>query len=271
MNRDGFELEIVREGRGIPMLVVGSTLYYRRALPAALRDDFELVFCSLRHWAPSPEGLDISTITVDTYSDDIEAMREAAGVERPLVLGHSIHGTIALEYARRYPEQVRGVVAVGAPAAGMGALQQQIAAFWEADASPERRAAHEAWHARHRVPEGLEKSQDVVDFYVANGAMYWADPTFDASPGWEGVETNMAMFGQLMGVMYGAYELEPLDVPVFLALGRYDYVVPYTTWDESRHRLSNLRYRLYEQSGHTPPMEEPEAFAADVAAWAREL
>ena len=54
-------------------------------------------------------------------------------------------------------------------------------------------------------------------------------------------------------------------------LGRYDYVAPYALWDEPRQRLSSLTYRLYERSGHTPPYEEPEAFTADLLAWAADL
>jgi pimeloyl-ACP methyl ester carboxylesterase len=60
-------------------------------------------------------------------------------------------------------------------------------------------------------------------------------------------------------------------VPVFLALGRYDYGIPYPAWDEHKPQLHNLHYKLYDESGHTPPYEQPEEFSADVLAWARGL
>ena len=81
------------------MLVLGSPTFYGRALPAALREDLELIFVELRHFVPLADGFDSSKINFDLYAEDIEALRQAAGVERPIVLGTSIHGTIAREYA----------------------------------------------------------------------------------------------------------------------------------------------------------------------------
>jgi hypothetical protein len=43
VDRDGFTLKWMREGSGIPMLVVGAPIYYQRLLPQAMRDHFELV------------------------------------------------------------------------------------------------------------------------------------------------------------------------------------------------------------------------------------
>ena len=95
------------------MLVLGSPAFYVRALPQALRDHLELVFVELRHFVPVEDGFDVSTIDFDLYADDIDALRQAAGIERAVVLGTSIHGAIAREYAARYPETVRGIVDLG--------------------------------------------------------------------------------------------------------------------------------------------------------------
>jgi pimeloyl-ACP methyl ester carboxylesterase len=67
------------------------------------------------------------------------------------------------------------------------------------------------------------------------------------------------------------YHLRPLDVPVFLALGRYDYGTPYYLWDEPKTNFSNLRYKLYEKSAHQPPYEQPDEFTADVEEWSKGL
>src|SRR5215472_11510087 len=90
------------------MMVLGASRFYPRYFPQALRDHFEIVFCDLRQWVRTPDGFDISAITLDTFSGDVDAIRQAAGLDRPVVAGQSQHGSIALEYARRYPDRVPG-------------------------------------------------------------------------------------------------------------------------------------------------------------------
>ena len=57
VERDGFELEWVREGSGIPLMVLGACRFYPRYFPQSLRDHFEIVFCDLRQWVPTPGGV----------------------------------------------------------------------------------------------------------------------------------------------------------------------------------------------------------------------
>jgi len=273
VDRDGFMLEWVREGHGLPMIVLGASRLYPRYFPQSLREHFEIVFCDLRQWVPTPDGFDVTAITRDTFSDDVEAVRQAVGFDRPLVAGQSQHGAIALEYARRYPNSVRGVVAVAAvPPAGSGEGLESAEDFFQRDAHPERLAAHARNKAERRVPATVETSQDFIDAYVSNDAMGWYDFTFDCSPLWEGTNVNPSVMGQLFEPEgLGGYEVEALDVPVFLALGRYDYGIPFYLWDQPKTKLSSLRYRLYEKSGHHPPYEQPDEFATDLVEWARSL
>jgi pimeloyl-ACP methyl ester carboxylesterase len=273
VDRDGFMLEWVREGHGLPVMVLGVSSFYRRYFPQSLREHFEIVFCDLRPSAPTPDGFDITAITRDTFSDDVEAVRRAVGFERPVVAGQSVHGAIALEYARRYPDSVRGVAAVAAvPPAGSGEGLESAEDFFQRDASRERLAAHARNKAERRVPATVETAQDFIDLYVSDDAMGWYDFTFDCSPLWEGIDVNLPLIDRLYGPEgFGGYQVDALDVPVFLALGRYDYLVPFYLWDQPKTLLSSLRYRLYDKSGHHPPYEQPDEFAADLVEWARSL
>lgn len=271
LDRDGFVLRWVREGSGIPAIVVGSERFYRRYFPGALRDHFDIVFCDSRQWVPSPKSFDISTITSRTFCDDIDAVRKAVGFDRPVVIGQSQHGSMVLEYARHQPGDVRGVVAVAAPPPQWASQPESPQEFFERDGGAARRAAHERNRATRRVPTTFETSQDFIDDYVSNGATGWFDPTFDSTPLWADVEVNLPVMLQIVGPQgLGAYDV-PVDTPVFLALGRYDYGIPYVWWDEPRLRLRHVRYRLYERSAHHPPYEQPPEFTADLVDWARAL
>ena len=266
---DGFQLEWVREGRGIPMMVLGASRFYPRYFPSAMRDHFDMVFCDLRQWAPTPDGFDIATITRDTFSEDIERVRVATGLDRPIVVGQSQHGLMALEYARRYPDRVRGVVvvAVAPPDSHFDSKE-----FFEHDATPERRAADARIRATRRIPERVETSRDFIDVYLSDEAYVWYDPEADHAYLWDGVEINLGVLHQVWeDGAFGDFHLEPSDTPTFLALGRYDYFTPYRTWDEYKPLFSNLRSRLYERSAHQPPNEQPDEFTSDVVAWSRGL
>ncbi|KPK55807.1 MAG: hypothetical protein AMS21_13230, partial [Gemmatimonas sp. SG8_38_2] len=55
--------------------------------------------------------------------------------------------------------------------------------------------------------------------------------------------------------------------PIFLAMGPYDYVVPHILWDDQLEKLENVSYHLFEKSGHTPQLEEPELFDEKLIEW----
>jgi len=266
---DGFQLEWVREGRGIPMLVLGGSRFYPRYFPPAMRDHFDMVFCDLRQWVPTPDGFDIAAITRDTFADDIERVRAAAGLDRPIVVGHSHHGLIALGYARRYPDRVRGVVVIGTP---LPANDFNRKAYFEQDATPERRAADARIRATRHIPERVETSRDYIDTYLSDDAYVWYDTEADHAYLWDGVEVNLDVMDQVwQDGVFGDFHLEPSDTPTFLALGRYDYYTPYRSWDEYKPLFSRMHSRLYERSAHQPPNEQPDEFTSDVVAWSRGL
>jgi proline iminopeptidase len=58
-----------------------------------------------------------------------------------------------------------------------------------------------------------------------------------------------------------------LHVPIFVALGRYDYTVPYVLWDGIADALPNATLQIFEQSGHQPFFEEPDRFAETLSKW----
>ena len=238
-----FNLAYRVEGVGQPVLVVGSALYYARVLSPALRACVRLAFVDHRGFGRPHAPYGPADYTLDAVLDDVEAPRQRLGLGRVVVLGHSGHGLLALEYAKRYPEGVSHVVVV---AAGPGHAPEHAAA-----AEPGRR---------------------FVAFCLAMAARSWADPAFDAAPLWHGVRPNMDVVDHLWGEALRDLDvgagLAELAAPVLLAAGRLDYLVaPVSAWGPYRAAFRDLTVRVFEGSGHTPPFEEPEAFAAELVGW----
>jgi pimeloyl-ACP methyl ester carboxylesterase/DNA-binding CsgD family transcriptional regulator len=69
--------------------------------------------CGLSDW-------NVRELTFQHYVNDLEAVVDAAGLERFALFGHSQGGAIAMEYAARYPQRVTHLVLLGAYAKGSG-------------------------------------------------------------------------------------------------------------------------------------------------------
>lgn len=65
--------------------------------------------------------------------------------------------------------------------------------------------------------------------------------------------------------------LKDFHLPVFLALGRSDYIIaPAGSWDPIRPHFQNLTVRIFERSGHSPQFEEMDLFDAELIRWLKE-
>jgi proline iminopeptidase len=236
-----------------------------------LRDHFDIVFCDSRQWAATPAGYDVATLTRSTFADDAEKVRAATGLERPVVVGHSMHAAMALQYAHEHPDQARGVVAVAAHPPG-GVPLDAVVEFFLADASPERQAAYARRREAGPVHETVTTSREYIDNYLSQSPAGWYDMDYDGAWLWDGVEVNVDVMRQIEQTIESLFDpgAWPLGTPVFVAIGRYDYGIPFHRWSEAQQSPS-AHLRVYERSGHTPQLEQPNEFTAEVAAWAKHL
>ena len=263
---NGADLFFTTRGRGRTCLVPSAigTAPYERQLPAALDEHARLVFVDLRGAGRSTGA--VADLTFDVLADDLEAVRNELGVERVAVLGHSALGALAFEYACRRPERVSHLLLAGASTTGdMAALQSAGRAYFDAYASAERKQKLEDNLAR--LPSGAPPGAAVL----AQTPMRFYDAGFDGAKVFEGAIVKPEVLAHLLGTMLRGWEVadaaQRLRAPTLLAHGRHDYVVPWTSWEDVAPTLPVATLRLFEKSGHQPFLEEPEAFAAAVAAF----
>ncbi len=138
---------------------------------------------------------------------------------------------MALEYAKKYPENVSHVVMIGSP--GLNAANDQARnQYWQEFASPERKAVME--ENLRRLPDEqlaqLRPGQRFIRSYIRDSPQAWYDPRFNSSPLWEGVEKNDDYTPEFLDIDI-TQGLDNFDRPVFLAQGLYDFrVAPPSTW-----------------------------------------
>jgi proline iminopeptidase len=99
------------------------------------------------------------TWTLAQWGDDVHAFCETLGIRRPVVLGISFGGTVALAYATRHPEHPAKLVLVSTEAAGGTHLEERVALF-ERLGGPEVGAL-----ARRRLLEG-ELNEAILEAWV---------------------------------------------------------------------------------------------------------
>jgi len=269
----GAKLHYVIEGKGPTCLLIGSSIMYPRLFSKDLREHIRIVFLDGRHFVPSEPGFDVHTVNIDTYAADIEKARQTLNLGKVFIMGHSIHGDLAMEYARRYPQNVIGAIVIASPPTGLAKTSVTSQEFWEKNASASRKHQLEINWEKEGGQQAVKKlpgGQAFVRTYVTNGPKYWYDQRYDCSWIWAGMDPNTSMTNQLFS-LFQNYDLEQapgkITVPVFLALGRYDYVVPHTLWDDQKQKLPDLSFHIFERSGHTPQLEESALFDKTLLAW----
>jgi proline iminopeptidase len=260
---DGAELHYSVRGHGPACLVpcaIGAAHY--ELLTAGLTDRFTIVCADMRGSGRSTGNA--PDVTFDLLARDFEAVRTHVGVERWAVLGYSIVGSVAVEYARRCPDTVTHVVVAGTPPSGdMAALVQAGMAYIEREASAERKRVFAENMAK--LPVGTDPRQAVP----AQTPFRFYDMHFDVAPLYATADVKPVFFAHLMGGLTASWEVTAgeLRTPLLVAHGKHDYVSPYTMWDDVLTKLPTATAVLFDRSGHQPFFEEPERFGEVMAEW----
>lgn len=272
IERDGYGLRYSIEGKGIPTFVIGSAEYYPRTFSDNLRKHLHFAFVDHRGFGIPPKTESNSLIELDVILDDMEYVRNKLNLRDMIVMGHSGHIYMALEYAKKYPKHVSHVVLICHGPDYSLKSQEHAEQYWQRTASPERKAAFEKnlldLPSKQR---NLTPSQQFIKQYVSYGPRIWYDYKFDSSPLWENVEVNMAIFGHVWGTIFQDIDitkgLDNFHKPVFLALGKYDFLVGQSAWDGVIDKFNDIKMHVFEKSGHTPQFEMADVFDQMLMSW----
>jgi proline iminopeptidase len=263
---EGAELYYSTCGTGPTCLVLSGigTKPYEAQIPPPLSDRLRLVYVDLRGSGRSAG--EPTDLTFDLLAADLEAVRSHLGLDRVAVFGHSILGLLAIEYARRCPGSVSHAIVVGTPPTGdLAHVAASAAAFFEEDASEDRKQI-----LRDRLA-ALPPDASRLDALLAQTPKRFFDARFDAAPLFAEAIPRPQLLMHVMGSLVPNWDVtvgsSALRVPMFVAHGRYDYVVPHALWDGIPTKLPNATFRLFEQSGHQPFFEEPDRFAEALMSW----
>ncbi|MCB7155459.1 alpha/beta hydrolase [Bacillus stercoris] len=260
------------EGEGAPILVIGSAVYYPRLFSSDLKQKYQWIFVDHRGFAKPKRELREEDSRLDAVLADIERMRTFLQLEDVIILGHSGHAFMALEYARTYPEHVRKVALFNTAPDNSEERQRKSESFFMETASPERKKRFETDIAN--LPQDIENDPErrFVHMCIRAEAKSFYQERPHAAALWDGVFTNMPIMDELWGNTFARLNLiqrlADVQVPVYIGLGRYDYLVaPVALWDTVDDLYPHVEKVIFEKSGHQPMLEEPQAFEQSFRKW----
>ncbi|MEC4031646.1 alpha/beta fold hydrolase [Bacillus subtilis] len=269
---DGFDLAYRIEGEGAPILVIGSAVYYPRLFSSDIKQKYQWVFVDHRGFAKPKRELRAEDSRLDAVLADIERMRTFLQLEDVTILGHSGHAFMALEYARTYPKQVRKVALFNTAPDNSEERQRKSESFFMETASLERKKRFEKDIAN--LPQDIDKDpkRRFVHMCIRAEAKSFYQERPHAAALWDGVFTNMPIMDELWGKTFARLDLiqrlADVRMPVYIGLGRYDYLVaPVALWDAVDGLYPHVDKVIFEKSGHQPMLEEPEAFDQSFSKW----
>jgi proline iminopeptidase len=202
---------------------------------------------------------DSSTINLNAYIEDIEALRTQLQAEKFIVVGNSWGMILGLAYAGTHPDAVRAVVTIGSgpitaeylgvfsdnQIARLGACELEVRDFWK---DPAREAADSDRASFERL-----RAATIAYFYDRKKALQMQmeldpkDYNFRVPPAFLKAE--------------GKYDFRPklrsIAAPVLLLQGRQDLAGEANIL-EARSLIKNSTVAFIDKCGHMPWLEKPE-------------
>jgi non-heme chloroperoxidase len=190
------------------------------------------------------------------FAGDVAAFADALGLERVVVVGHSMGSTNAQRFAIDHPERVLGLVLAGSFASYRG--NPVVEELWESAVSRLTdpidpafvRQFQESTLARPVPPDFLDM---VVGESLKVPAHVW----------------RAAFEGFLEDDVAG--DLGRIRVPTLIAWGARDALCSRRDQDDLLAAVPGARLLVYENAGHALHWEEPARFAADLVAFIESL
>ena len=233
-----------RHGKGLPLVLLhGYPLDHTiwEPLVALLENDFDLILPDLRGFGESQVvGTDFA---MADFATDVAVQLDQLGIEKAVVVGHSMGGYVALAFARSYPTRVLG----------LGLVSSQALAD-----SPENKAG------RYKQAEAILANgvNDVADsmsvkLTARSSLQAWLKELIlrQRPQGLAGALRAMAERPDSTGLLTG------LNFPLVVVHGLADAMIPIEHARSVKATLPGAYLTEIPETGHMPMMEAPKITA----------
>lgn len=272
INGTELTVEVLGNNPEAPVLIAhhGAPGLGSRAEPRTsfgpLSDHFRVVVFDARG---SGESAGEPPFSHEQWAADVDGLRRWIGAEKIVMAGGSYGGFIAMEYASRYPERVSALV-----------LRDT-----SADHENEKAARRNA-ESSDRVTIDLDKLDRINSGQTRDDADLrdcWAEilPLYDHHYDPAAVEQRVAAtpyryrthnwaFARIQPTYDIKDQIRSIACPTLVTVGRGDWITPVAASETIASLIPDARLVVFEQSGHSPQLEEADLWQATVRAFLRD-
>ena len=235
----------------------GADHSHYRPQMSPLADIAQLVFYDHRGNGRSEHGPQ-ALWTLAQWGDDVRAFCETLGIEKPIVLGASFGGMVALSYATRHPGHAGKLILLNTAARGGAHTQRRVELFRQLG------GAEAGALARRRLIDG-DTSREVLDDWLRICV-----PQYNRTPGDPLAQQRSVRNAEATRWFSRAdgegnhFDLRPelhrIRCPVLLMGGTLDPMLPVENQRDIAALLPPhlLRYEEFEGAGHGLVADAPE-------------
>ena len=159
---------------GSPLIVMHGLFGSARnwaGIARALAETHQVYSLDLRNHGASPRA---STMTYKEMAEDVAGFIDRAGIEAPIVMGHSMGGKVAMRLALEQPDLLKGLIVVDiAPVTYGHDMLDYIAAMQMLDLSGEQRRGELEEELREEVEDPGITAFLMTNLDRANGGFQW--------------------------------------------------------------------------------------------------
>jgi len=209
------------------------------------------------------EPHDPSMWTPELYVDEVGVVREALGLERVHVLGHSWGGMLGMQYASTQPDGLVSLVVESSPPSVPAWMPEVARLRSELPPEVEETLRRHEEAGTTDTPEYQAAEMEFYDRHLCR--VEWPDWLAEC---FEVMNANPEVYHYMNGPsefhVIGTIkdwdvtpQLGRIQVPTLLFCGRYDEVTPATV-EPAHHAIPGSEFVVMEQSSHMSQAEEPE-------------
>ena len=187
--------------------------------------------------------------TADFFSTFLGKFFDALGIKRPIVIGSSLGGQIAAEYASANPNNVEKLILVS-PSGAMKQSTPALDAYIMAALYPNEQSAKNAF-------ELMESSGNEVDDGIVQGFIERMQLP----------NAKLAFMSTVLGLKNSETIMPKLHMirsPTLIIWGSKDPVIPIQYADNFASYIVDCRFYRMDDCGHTPYVQDPSAFSSIV-------